>query len=184
MSLEVVDLLRQGRAARPTVSALDAVMGEDWAVLDLGQAHGQRPSRVSLRAAHARDVTRDRGCAQPGAKPQAVLKMIRKGGASDLRGLSAQMAYRSREGAVPLQRSEAFMGIEVDAEQAAAIERAWRMPPEGSGRADRTAHFIASFPEGTDPGAAERAGRAWAEEVFGSGAFGGDSYDCEYGLAA
>ncbi|MCF3931809.1 relaxase/mobilization nuclease domain-containing protein, partial [Acuticoccus sp. M5D2P5] len=28
-----------------------------------------------------------------------------------------------------------------------------------------------------DEAAAERAGRAWAEEMFGSGAYGGDSFD-------
>ena len=184
MSLQVLDLLRQGRAAGPNVSALDAVMGEDWAIVEFDEARKARLSRAGLRAAHRRDVARSGGGgggggggAKPGAKPQAVVKMIRKGGASDLRGLRAQMAYLSRQGDVPLQRSEAFMGIEVDAEQAAAIESTWRMPPEGSGRADRTSHFLVSFPTETPHGAAERAGRAWAEEMFGSGRFGGDSYD-------
>lgn len=87
------------------------------------------------------------------------------------------MAYLSRDGAEPLQRSERYMGVVVDAEGAAALERAWAMPPEGSSGADRTSHFIVSFPETTPHGAVERAGRAWAEALFGSGDYGGDAYD-------
>lgn len=178
MSYAVVDLLARGRAVGPQVSALDAVMGEDWAIVEAGRPRKARQVRLGLRAGHAYDVKRGlAGGLLPGRKPQAVVKMVRKGGASDARGLKAQMSYLSRDGDVPVHRSDAFMGIAVDAEQAAAIETAWRMPPEGAGRADRTSHFIASFPEDTPHGAAERAGRAWAEEMFGSGAFGGDSFD-------
>jgi type IV secretion system T-DNA border endonuclease VirD2 len=181
MSDPVAGLLERGRAAKPHVSALDAVMGEDWAIVDFDGARKARDIRLSrpgLGPAHARDLKRGlAGGPFPGRRPQAVVKMIRKGGASDTRGLKAQIAYLSREGEVPLKRSEAFMGIEVDAAQLDAIETAWRMPPEGSGRADRTSHFIVSFPEDTPHGAAERAGRAWAGEMFGSGRFGGDSFD-------
>ena len=181
MSSQVAELLERGRAAKPHVSALDAVMGEDWAVVDFDGARKARDIRLfrlGLGPAHARDLKRGlAGGLFPGLRPQAVVKMIRKGGASDARGLKAQIAYLSRDGETPLRRSEAFMGIEVDAAQLDAIGMAWRMPPDGTGRADRTSHFIASFPEGTPHGAAERAGRAWAEEMFGSGRFGGDSFD-------
>ena len=195
MSFHVRDLLKRARSAPGTVSALDAVMGEDWAIVDAGRARrardmqmgGLRRSKAgyeagALLAAHKRDVDRMRPAAGgggrlPGRNPQAVVKMIRNGGASDLRGMKAQMDYLSREGKEPLERSEAQMGIEIDAEQEAEMAAAWRMPPEGSGRADRTSHFLASFPEGTDAEAAKRAGRAWAEEMFGSGKYGGDSYD-------
>ena len=195
MSFHVRDLLKRARSAPGTVSALDAVMGEDWAIVDAGRARrardmqmgGLRRSKAgyeagALLAAHKRDVDRMRpasggGGRLPGRNPQAVVKMIRNGGASDLRGMKAQMDYLSREGKEPLERSEAQMGIEIDAEQEAEMAAAWRMPPEGSGRADRTSHFLASFPEGTDAEAAKRAGRAWAEEMFGSGKYGGDSYD-------
>ena len=195
MSFHVRDLLKRARLAPGTVSALDAVMGEDWAVVDAGRARrhreiqmggpGQKKSgddKHGLLSAHKRDVDRMRpanggGGRLPGRNPQAVVKMIRNGGASDMRGMKAQMDYLSRQGKEPLERSEANMGIGIDAAQEAEMADAWRMPPEGSGRADRTSHFLASFPEGTDPEAAKRAGRAWAEEMFGSGKYGGDSYD-------
>ncbi len=178
MSNPVERYLERARAAAPHVSALDAVMGEDWAIVDVGRARRGQDPWPGLRAAHRADVARGfSGGMLPGRKPQAVVKMIRKGGASDARGLKAQMAYLSRDGAQPLQRSEAMMGIEVDAEQAALLAKDWRMPPEGSGRADRTSHFIVSFPQDAQHEPAERAGRAWAEEMFGSGQYGGDSYD-------
>ncbi|MDO5757202.1 MAG: relaxase/mobilization nuclease domain-containing protein [Rhodobacterales bacterium] len=195
MSFHVRDLLKRARSAPANVSALDAVMGEDWAIVDAGRARrardmqmgGLRLSKSSheagaLLSAHKRDVDRMRpasggGGRLPGRNPQAVVKMIRNGGVSDAGGMQAQMNYLSREGTEPLERSEAFMGAEIDTEQMEAMKDAWRMPPEGSGRADRTSHFLASFPEGTDAEAAKRAGRAWAEEMFGSGKYGGDSYD-------
>ena len=177
-SFAVTDLLAQGRAAAPTVSALDAVMGKDWAIVEAGRAGRPPVLRAGIAAAHRRDVARHPGGGMAGGRPQAVVKMIRQGGASDLRGMRAQMAYLSRQGTEPLQRSERYMGLEIDAEQAALLEAAWRMPAEGrEGEADRTTHFIVSFPEGTDTGAAERAGRAWAEELFGSGQYCGDSFD-------
>lgn len=177
-SFAMQDLLQQGRAAKPTVSALDAVMGKDWAVVEAGRAGRAPVVRSGIAAAHRRDVARPSGGGMPGRRSQAVVKMIRQGGASDLRGLRAQMAYLSRQGTEPLQRSERYMGLDIDAEQAALLESAWRMPAEGrEGGADRTTHFIVSFPEGTDTGAAERAGRAWAEELFGSGRYCGDCFD-------
>ena len=179
MSYDVASFLKWGRAAGPKVSALDAVMGEDWAILDPGRARRAREPRLGLRAAHRANVERigGGGGALPGRKPQAVVKMVRKGGASDVRGLKAQMAYLSRDGAEPLQRSEAMMGMELDVEEAAHLEKEWRMPPEGANRADRTSHFIVSFPRDAVHASAQRAGRAWAEEMFGSGKYGGDSYD-------
>jgi len=39
-----------------------------------------------------------------------------------------------------------------------------------------TTHLIASFPAGTDPKLAHAASRAWTEELFGSGLYGG-KYD-------
>ncbi|WP_299821206.1 relaxase/mobilization nuclease domain-containing protein [uncultured Jannaschia sp.] len=180
----VFDLLKRGRSAPNNISALDAVMGKDWAIVQAGRArrHHEVETGLALKAAHKRNVERMNGGGGgggglPGRKPQAVIKMVRKGGASDVHGLRAQMAYLSRDGQQPLERSETLLGAEIDDVQAAEMERLWRMPPEGSGRADRTSHFIASFPENTDPDAAKRAGRAWAEEMFGSGQYGGDSYD-------
>ncbi len=180
-SFVVTDLLERGRRAKPGLSALDAVMGEDWALVDFDRAGRPPVSRAGIAAAHARDVARFPGGGpgfSAGRDPQAVVKMIRTGGASDIRGLRAQMAYLSRQGEEPLCRSERYMGAEIDADQAASLERAWAMPetaPEGG--ADRTSHLIVSFPEGTPVDAAEQAGRDWAEAMFGSGEQGGDSYD-------
>ena len=177
-SFAMTDLLARGRGARPAVPALDAVMGEDWAIVEAGRAGRAPVVRAGIAVAHRRDVARHPGGGLPGRKPQAVVKMVRRGGASDLRGMRAQMAYLSRRGAEPLQRSERYMGVEIDPEQASLMEAAWRMPAEGrDGGADRTTHFIVSFPEGTEIGAAERAGRDWAEALFGSGRYGGDSFD-------
>lgn len=178
MSYQVARYLKRGRAAGPEVSALDAVMGEDWAVLEPGRARRGHTPRLGLRNAHRADVQRGlSGGMLPGRKPQAMVKLVRGGGASNGRGLRAQVSYLSRDGAEPLQRSEAMLGIALDAEEAARLEKEWRVPPEGSDRADRTSHFIVSFPSDTFHAPAERAGRAWAEEMFGSGQYGGDSYD-------
>ena len=181
---QVLALLERGRNAPETVSALDAVMGEDWAVVDFDQARKARLIHGGLAEKHRQDVSRKSASSLggtssylPGYRPQAVVKMVRGGGASDMRGLKAQMDYLSRDGEQPLVRSERYMGVEIDEAERAAIESGWEMPPEGSKLADRTSHFIVSFPAQSDHDAAERAGRAWAEEMFGSGDYGGDSYD-------
>lgn len=181
---QVLTLLERGRAASETISALDAVMGEDWAVVDFDQARKAQLIRMGLAEKHRQDVSRTSSSSiggshsyLPGYRPQAVVKMVRKGGASDVRGLKAQMDYLSRDGEQALVRSERYMGVEIDDAERDAIESGWEMPPEGSGLADRTSHFIVSFPSYSSHGAAERAGRAWAEELFGSGDYSGDSYD-------
>ncbi|MCB0060424.1 MAG: relaxase/mobilization nuclease domain-containing protein, partial [Caldilineaceae bacterium] len=87
----------------------------------------------------------------------------------------AQMAYLSRNGDVPLERSERFMGIELDSTGRDKLVAAWGFG-ERSGGADKTSHFVVSFPIGTPHGAASAAGRAWAEEMFEIGRFG-DSWD-------
>ncbi|WP_083591602.1 relaxase/mobilization nuclease domain-containing protein [Aurantimonas sp. 22II-16-19i] len=179
MSARVVDLLANGRAAPAYVSAVDAVMGEDWGEVDFkGKARAQM--RQSIAAAHEVDIApggAPMSPTVPGSNAQAVVKMVRSGGARNTAGLKAQMAYLARQGDVELQRSERYMGIELDAEEAETMVDAWNMPANGEGKADRTSHFIVSFPQDTNHGAADRAGRAWAEEMFGSGQYGGDSFD-------
>ena len=179
MRQSVLELLAKGRGAPAYVSAVDAVMGEDWGQIDLGRG-GRAAMRQSIAAAHQEDIAPGGApmppCV-PGHSAQAVVKMVRTGGARNVAGLKAQMNYLARQGGVELQRSERFMGIEIDEEEVANMVRAWAMPTDGEARADRTSHFIVSFPQGTDEAAAERAGRAWAEEMFGSGAYGGDSFD-------
>ena len=176
---EVATLLARGRIAKPNVSALDAVMGRDWAILSPGRPRKTSDVRLGLRVAHKKDVARftGGGGTAPGGKPQAVVKMIRSGGVSDLRGLRTQMAYLSRKGEARLERSERYMGLDIDDGHVEAMERSWRMPREGQGTAERTSHFIASFPGGTDRRAAYQTGRDWAETMFGSGLHGRDRYD-------
>ena len=72
----------------------------------------------------------------------------------------------------PSKRTVSELGVG----DAAAIAAAWGLPETDRGGADRTSHFVVSFPQGTDPDAAERAGRAWAVALFDSGAYG-DRWD-------
>jgi type IV secretion system T-DNA border endonuclease VirD2 len=177
-AFDVVALLRRGGGAAPEVDPLEAVMGEDFAVLE--------PERVartrSLKLLHDRNLERERArlgrgrtpssLEIVGRKPQAVVKLIGKGGAKDGAGLRRQMAYLSQGGAVELTRSERHLGAPIEADEAEAFAETWSLRTRSGEGADRTTHFLASFPRGTDPAAAERAGRAWAEEMFGSGRFG------------
>jgi hypothetical protein len=86
------------------------------------------------------------------------------------------MSYLSRQRDVPLVSSESTFGTELGPLDAAQLAAAWGLPEADRGGADRTSHFVVSFPQGTDPEAAERAGRAWAAALFDSGAYG-DRWD-------
>ena len=180
MSAEVAALLRDARRAPASASPVDAVMGEDWGIVELdraGRAHIVA-TRWTLRRAHARRVQRvGRGGGLPGQRAQVVVKMIRAGGAKNVAGLKAQMDYLAKGGEAVLRRSDEFFGIEIDDEEVRNIAAAWAMPRRAEATTDRTSHFIVSFPEGTDLGAAERAGRSWAFEMFGSGEHGQDRWD-------
>ncbi|WMS45231.1 relaxase/mobilization nuclease domain-containing protein (plasmid) [Acuticoccus sp. MNP-M23] len=181
MSQRVLKLLANGRRAPSTVSPVDAVMGEDWGEVDFkGGGAVRQMMRQSLMAAHQNDIApggSPMAPTVPGYNAQAVVKMVRGGGARNAAGMKAQMDYLARQGGVELQRSERFMGIEIDGEEVANMVDGWNMPTDGRDKADRTSHFIVSFPQDTGTAAAERAGRAWAEQMFGSGDFGGDSFD-------
>lgn len=173
---DVRDMIRLGAAQPAPVGVLDAVMGEDWAQIKLGNP------RAALQAEYILNRMRERSRPNTSAgnfgairgAPQAVVKLIGKGGAGDRRGLKAQMTYLSRNGDVALNRSERFFGTEIEDGDIDGLAASWGMPKTGT--AVRTSHFIVSFPEGTDPAAAERAGRAWAVEMFESGRFG-DTWD-------
>lgn len=177
----VLDMLARGRAAPLHVSPVDAIMGDDWAIVDFGGSGPARQlMRQSLMEAHRHDIAPSGSpmpSTVPGYSAQAVVKMVRTGGARNAAGLKAQMDYLGREGDVKMHRSERFMGIEIDAEEMNNMVAGWNMPTDGRGKADRTSHFIVSFPRETGVAAAERAGRAWAEEMFGSGNYGGDTFD-------
>ena len=170
----VPELLRRGAQAPVWVSAVDAVMGEDWAHLELGRGSAARPPADEGRRTGARRRAAIGGALSP--NPQALVKLIGSGGTATSRGLRAQMDYLSRQGDVPLVSSESTFGTELGAGDAELLAAAWGLPDADRGGADRTSHFVVSFPQGTDPDAAERAGRAWAAVLFDSGAYG-DRWD-------
>lgn len=170
----VPELLRRGAQAPAWVSAVDAVMGEDWAHLELGRGSAVRPPADEGRRTGARRRAAIGGALSP--NPQALVKLIGSGGTATARGLGAQMDYLSRQGDVPLVSSESTFGTELGVGDAAQIAAAWGLPETDRGGADRTSHFVVSFPQGTDPDAAERAGRAWAAVLFDSGIYG-DRWD-------
>ena len=170
----VPDLLRRGAQAPAWVSAVDAVMGEDWAHLELGRGSAVRPPADEGRRTGARRRAAIGGALSP--NPQALVKLVGSGGTATARGLRAQMDYLSRQGDVLLLSSESTFGTELGAGDAAEVAAAWGLPETDRGGADRTSHFVVSFPQGTDPDAAERAGRAWAADLFDSGAYG-DRWD-------
>jgi type IV secretion system T-DNA border endonuclease VirD2 len=167
----VPELLQVGAAAPAHVDPVAAVMGE----IRLRPGRGGGANLAA--AAFQRDLRRRRAVAGALApNPQALVKLIGSGGAKHAGGLRAQMAYLSREGDVPLRSSESTFGTEMSAEDARALAASWGLPETDRGGADRTSHFMVSFPQGTNPEAAERAGRAWAEALFDSGAHG-DRWD-------
>ena len=171
----VPELLRRGALAPAHVSAVDAVMGEDWAHLELGRGSAARSALDEGRRTGAAAAGGDRRGA--GAEPAGAGEADRHGrGRRTRRGLKAQMSYLSRQGDVPLVSSESTFGTELGAADAEQLAAAWGLPEADRGGADRTSHFVVSFPQGTDPEAAERAGRAWAAALFDSGAHG-DRWD-------
>lgn len=167
-------LLARGAAAPAHVDPLDAVMGEDWARLRLGRGGAARePQGVGAHGAKRRRAALA-GALAP--NPQALVKLIGAGGAKNARGLRAQMTYLGRAGDVPLRSSESTFGVEIGPDDVGALAAAWGLPETDRGGSDRTSHFVVSFPRDSDPGAAERAGRAWAAALFESGAHG-DRWD-------
>ena len=164
----VPDLLRVGALAPAHLSPVDAVMGEDWAALRLGRGGAAREPYAPISAKRRRAALA--GALAP--NPQAMVKLIGAGGAKNARGLRAQMSYLGRNGDVPLRASESGFGVELGLGDVEGLAAAWGLPETDRGGSDRTSHFVVSFPRDTDPEAAERAGRAWAAELFDSGAHG------------
>ena len=114
----VPELLRRGAQAPAHVSAVDAVMGEDWAHLELGRGSAVRPPADEGRRTGARRRAAIGGALSP--NPQALVKLIGSGGTATSRGLRAQMDYLSRQGDVPLVSSESTFGTELGVGDAAA----------------------------------------------------------------
>ncbi|MCF3935308.1 hypothetical protein L1787_18090, partial [Acuticoccus sp. M5D2P5] len=98
--MTISSLLARGRAAPVHVSAVDAVMGEDWGEITF---RGGGAMRASLMAAHREDIApggKPMPPCVPGRSAQAVVKMVRTGGARNVAGLKAQMTYLARQGGV------------------------------------------------------------------------------------
>ncbi len=176
--IAVRDLIRRGAQAPPHVSPVDAVMGEDWAYIMLGDPKKLLQLEYLVRREADRTARRTVSISAEilQRRPEAMVKLVGKGGASDAAGLRAQMDYLSRDGEVALQRSERYFGTELDADGREDLVAGWGFGEAVKGGVDHTSHFVVSFPAGTPPKAAEQAGRAWAEALFASGRFG-DNWD-------
>lgn len=115
--------------------------------------------------------------------PQAIIRIVPKGGNKTPAQLVAQCEYLTRHWKLELKRSERyFEEVEpVRKHEIGQIARDWAdfagvYPPlvrrDGT-RREFTTHIIASLPPDTDHVRAEAALNAWAYEMFGSGRNGG-----------
>lgn len=112
--------------------------------------------------------------------PQAVVRIVPRGGARTAKQILGQWKYLSRNGKVPLQRSERHLGLFLAPDQVKATAMSWVSQAENwsddaSGRNahELTTHIVLSFPQEIERSKAFAAGRAWAEAMFGCGAGGG-----------
>ena len=186
-SLQTVPGLLAALGSAASGDPVDWLMGEHWAELDLG-----RSSRLSLLRRAERDLRELDGrggrsgggrAARPRSstvllrrRPEAMVKLVRSGGTATLRGLRDQMSYLSKGGTVELEASERYFGAVLNDDLLAETISAWNVSASTNAKADRTSHFVVSFPIGTNEVAAYRAGRAWAEAMFDRGTYG-DVYD-------
>lgn len=115
---------------------------------------------------------------------QAIVHIVRGGGARTASRLCAQWDYLTRKGKIELKRSERYGGSVIPTDELNHWAISWleqtgnyQLGQRASqSRQELTTHIVVSFPPGTDEQAAEGAGRAWAEDVFGGERLG-DSYD-------
>jgi len=113
--------------------------------------------------------------------PQAIIRIVPSGGAKTISQIYNQWMYLSRDGELQLQRSNRYLGVMLPSKHFKDVAQSWALQtgnyqlgqPERDSKQDLTTHIIVSFPPGTDMEAAFSAGRAWAEEMFGSGRNGG-----------
>ncbi len=108
-------------------------------------------------------------------KPEAVVKIVRKGGVKNAQELRRQINYLTvrAEGVLDI-RDNGVMPL--DADQVGDLIESWADGFSGKTNYGYTRHMIVSFPEGTYADAAHEAGLEFAERVFGSGDFG-DTWD-------
>lgn len=188
MSIHVADILKNAASKQGRLSPIDIVMGEDWGELEAG-----RSLRLSLlrymqlkqeEAANQGKVGGGAGSNNRLRIPvsvmrggnKAMVKVIKKGGTTDARGMRDQMSYLEKDGDAKLERSERYFGTELDEQSRERLIGSWGLSGESKTQSDKTTHFVVSFPQDTDHDAAYRAGRAWADTMFASGNYG-DVYD-------
>ncbi|WP_136661797.1 relaxase/mobilization nuclease domain-containing protein [Nitratireductor sp. XY-223] len=185
MTVHVPQILLKDAVKKQRISPVDIVMGDPWAELNLGN-----PMRLSLLYAALNKQQGPSARGGPGSSGtrlrfplsafqggnSAMVKVIKKGGTTNARGMRDQMSYLSKDGDAKLERSERYFGIELDETSQERLINSWGLSGETKTQSDKTTHIVVSFPIDTDHGAAYRAGRAWAEEMFASGKYG-DVYD-------
>ena len=187
MTVLVTDLLADASARKKLTSPVDVVMGEDWGEIDLGTSMRlsllklmqlrQQEAAKAAQTKGGRSRTRLRipfSVLQGGRS--AMVKVIKKGGTTNARGMRDQMSYLAKEGDAKLERSERYFSIELDQEAQERLIDSWGLSGETKTQSDKTTHFVVSYPADTEHQTAYRAGRAWAEEMFASGRYG-DVYD-------
>lgn len=114
-------------------------------------------------------------------KPEAVVRVVPKGGAKSADQIFAQWNYLSKKGQFALQRSDRHLGTNLPNGLLRETAQSWADQTglcalgcrDLRSSEDLTTHIVVSFPPGTDLNQAFAAGRAWAEEMFGSGRHGG-----------
>jgi len=114
-------------------------------------------------------------------RPQAIIRIVPAGGSKTAKQIHNQWMYLSRQGEVPLQRSERYLGVMLPHKKLKELARSWAVEtgnyqigqPSAESVQELTTHIIVSFPPGTEAAKAFATGRAWAEEMFGSGRNGG-----------
>lgn len=177
-----------GQVGSSAVDPIDWLMGEHWAELDLG-----RTSRLSLLRRAEHDLAeldgrgggsgRNGGVSRSRASlaaltryPEAMVKLVRSGGTTDVRGMRGQLNYLAKDGTVDIEASERFSGAVLSGSLLDDVLSDWSQAASRNATADLTSHFVVSFPIGTDELRAYRAARAWAEAMFDAGTYG-DTFD-------
>lgn len=121
----------------------------------------------------------------PGVRAQAIVRVIPGGGTKNAAQISNQWSYVSREGDIPLERSDRYFedAAPIRPDEIADMTRDWEtqaavhpglIKADGS-RRDITTHIVVSLPRAAnaDPETAKATLREFAFEMFGSGRNGG-----------
>ena len=115
---------------------------------------------------------------------QAFVKIVPGGGANGPKGIKRQLDYLSRNGDVPIHRSDRYQRIELPYDSLKGHVEAWAEQTGNYNKTDKTkkdgsdltTHIVVSFPKETAEDAAYEAALDWAGEMFNSGKYDG-KYD-------